>query len=87
MDTTYHGVLVTINRKDGQEIDGGIVKFYGEDYDAFTEADAIRALMPNGSHDEKLNLDNNMLLFRGIMLPISDFGQLTVQIVEKSRPG
>lgn len=68
-------------------IDGGMVTFRGEDYDAFDEAQALPKLLPAGGGPEELDLSlPGFIRWRGVLIPADKFERLEVTLVSKSRP-
>lgn len=51
-----HMFQVTLQRKDGDLIDGGMVTFEDKDYDTFDDSQALQAILPGGGGPEELDL-------------------------------
>lgn len=67
-------------------IDAGTITFHGQDYETFDESAALQALMPGGDGPETLDVSlPGFIRWRGVLLPASDFEQLTVTLVSKTR--
>ena len=89
MNTTTHTFQVHIERSGNAEpIDGGTVTFLGEDYDAFTEAEALKRLLPGGGGPEELDLSlPGFVRWRGTLMPASEFQRLDLTLVVQGKPG
>jgi len=82
-----HTFTIQLERTGEQEpIDGGVVTFYGEDYDSFDDNDALPKLLPGGDGPERLDLSlPGFIRWRGILMPASEFKSLRVTLVAKSK--
>lgn len=82
-----HQFRVTIHRKGNPEpIEGGTATFEGRDYDSFTEAQALQAILPGGDAPEQLDLSlPGFVRWRNILVPATEFERLEITLVAKGR--
>ena len=87
MDTTRHTINVFGILTDGEEVNLGDVTVHGRSF-AFTDAEALDAVLPEGDAPTRLDFESvpGFVRFGATIIPADRFRRLTATIVAASRP-